>query len=177
MSEEADDDIEELTVTMFNKTYDALAKKPGSKYDFIVKGGGDLKAALFKLCQVVWRSEVQPDRWCKSGLIQLYKGKGPRGILDNQRHIHTKDEFPKFFGHLVVAASKDKMLDNMTKFQIGTKPGHRAQEHLFVLKSVIALYLHYNRAVIISMWDVSKFFDREVLSDCMNELYKSKVRG
>ena len=27
------------------------------------------------------------------------------------------------------------------------------------------------------MWDLSKFFDRESLTDCMNELYKSKVQG
>ena len=27
------------------------------------------------------------------------------------------------------------------------------------------------------MWDVSKFFDHEALSDCMNELHRSKVQG
>jgi hypothetical protein len=97
--------------------------------------------------------------------------------LDNMRHIHCKDEFPKFFGHLVVSASKDKMISNLTKYQIATKPGHRAQEHLFVLKSVIALYMMYDKAVILSMWDLSKFFDRESLSDCLNELYKSNVHG
>ena len=88
------------------------------------------------------------------------------------RHLHIKDEFPKFVGHLVVSASKDKMISNLTKFQIATKPGHRAQEHLFVLKSVIAIYMMSGRAIILSMWDLSKFFDRESLSDCMNELYK-----
>ena len=108
-------------------------------------------------------------------LIQLYRGRGSQSILDNQRHIHLKDQFPKFFGHLVVSASKDMMLDNMSKFQIGTKPGHRAQEHLFVLKCIIALYLHYNLAILLSMWDVRNFFDREALSDCMNELHRSKV--
>ena len=33
---------------------------------------------------------------------------------------------------LVKTAAKDKMIENMTKFQIGTKPGHRAQEHIYV---------------------------------------------
>ena len=99
-----------------------------------------MKEALLKLCQVVWSSERQPSRWCKSTLVQLFKLKGSRNVLDNMRHIHIKDEFPKFFGHLVVSASKDKMLSNLSKYQIGTKPGHRAQEHLFVLKSVMAIY-------------------------------------
>ena len=172
-----DSNLEELTEVRFLKTYNILIKRKGAKYNFIMKGGKSLKTALFNLCKVVWRTEKQPDRWSQSTLIQLYKGKGHRGILDNQRHIHLKDEFPKFFGHLVVSASKDKLISNMTKFQIGTKPGHRAQEHLYVLKSVIALYLQYNKAIILSMWDVSKFFDREALSDCMNEVYKNEVRG
>ena len=159
------DDIVELSEERFNKTYDILAKRPGEKYKFIMKAGNSLRPALYNLCKVVWKTEVQPQRWCKSTLVQQFKGKGSRGVLYNQKHLHMKDEYPKFFGHLVVSAAKDKMIENMTKFQIGTKPGHRAQEHLYVLKSVIALHLMYNKPIILSMWDVSKFFDREALSE------------
>ena len=113
-----------------------------------MKGSQALKAALFKLCQVVWTTETLPDRWAKSTLVQLYKGQGLRSVLDNMRHIHIKDEFPKYFGHLVVSEAKDKMTKGMTKYQIGTKPGHRAHEHLFVLKSVIALYFHLDQVII-----------------------------
>ena len=175
--DDTDGELEELSETMFEKTYVSLSTRPGAKYNFIMKAGESLKPALFNLCKITWRTERLPERWEKSTLIQLYKGRGGRGVLDNQRHIHMKDEYPKYFGHLVVSAAKEKMIDNMTKFQIGTKPGHRAQEHLFVLKSVLALHLKYNKTVILSMWDVSKFFDREALSDCMNELYKNNIRG
>ena len=177
MEEIIEDDISELSLVRFNSTFTKLTKKPVSKYDFIVKGGQVLKAALFRLCQLVWRTEALPDRWERSTLVQLYKGSGSRNVLDNMRHIHMKDEVPKFFGDLVVSASKEEMIANMTKYQIGTKPGHRAQEHLFVLKSVIALYMVCDKAIILSMWDVSKFFDRESLTDCMNELYRSKIQG
>ena len=177
MDEEFENDILELTVEMFEGTYNTLKKKSGNKYDFIMKGGPAMKAALFKLCQAVWFKEMLPGRWEKSTLVQLFKGKGSRNVLDNMRHIHVKDEFPKFFGHLVVSASKDKMISNLTKYQIATKPGHRAQEHLYVIKSVIALYMMLGRAIFLAMWDLSKFFDREVLTDCMNELYKSNVKG
>ena len=88
-----------------------------------------------------------------------------------------KDEFPKFFGNLVMDAAKDTLIHNMSKFQIGTKPGHRAQEHLFVTKSVISLYMKYDKAVILSAWDISKFFDKECLTDVMGEIFKSNVRG
>ena len=62
MKEIISDDISHLTLERFNKTFERVTKKPGSKYDFIVKGGPALKTALFKLCQAVWNTETQPDR-------------------------------------------------------------------------------------------------------------------
>ena len=91
--------------------------------------------AVFHLCKAVWYSEEIPASWHKSRLIQLFKGKGERTELDNYRHIHIKDEVPKVFGHLVMSAAREKLFDNMSKFQIGAKPGHRPQEHLFVLSA------------------------------------------
>ena len=57
------------------------------------------------------------------------------------------------------------------------KKYHRAQEHLFVIKSVIGMYEHMGKAIILQLWDISKFFDRESLADGLNELYKNEVRG
>ena len=77
-----------------------------------------------------------------------------------------------------MTAAKDNLVKNMSKYQIGTKSGHRAQEHLFVIKSVIvSLYLKYDKAIILSAWDISKFFDKEYLPDVMGEIYKNEVRG
>ena len=89
-------------------------------------------------------------------IIQLSKGKGELDQFSNLRNIHTKDEIPKMFGHMIMSQTKDRILRNMTKFQIGTKTGHRAQEHLFTLKSVIALYLSHNLPVLIQLYDISK---------------------
>ena len=35
----------------------------------------------------------------------------------------------------------------------------------------------YDIAIILTTWDVSKFFDREALTDCMDALYKNQVKG
>ena len=177
MKENICNDIEVLTLEMFEESYSLLKKKPGDKYKFIMNGGASVKAALFKVCQSVWKSEEMPKAWEKTTLIQLYKGKGATNDLNNMRYIHIKDEFPKFFGHLVVNSSKEIIMKNLSKYQIATKPGHRAQEHIFVLKSVIALYSKCNKSVILQAWDLSKFFDREVLVDCMNELYRKGITG
>ena len=126
---------------------------------------------------MVWKSEEKPDQWRKTLIIQLYKGKGEINEFGNQSNIHTKLEIPKMFGHMVMSQAKSKMINSMTKFQIGTKNGHRAQEHLFTLKSVIALYLHHDLPLLLQLYDISKFFDRESLRDGMNSIYNCGVKG
>ena len=76
-----------------------------------------------------------------------------------------------------MSKAKTFMMNNMTKFQIGTKNGHRAQEHLFTFKSIIALYLKFELPVFIQLFDISKFFDRERLRDGMNSIYNLGVKG
>ena len=65
----------------------------------------------------------------------------------------------------------------MSKYQIGTVPGHRSQEHLFVMKNLISLYNHYKKPVILQLYDIKKCFDREMLLDGMDAIYKSGVKG
>ena len=97
--------------------------------------------------------------------------------LGNLRNIHTKLETPTNFGHMVVNAAKGKIMENMSKFQLGTKLGHRAQEHLFVLRSVIELYQLCDKALILQLYDISKLFDREMLMDCMDAMYNNGIKG
>ena len=68
------------------------------------------------------------------------------------------------------------MFKELSPFQIGAVPGHRAQEHLFSIKSFIAMVEKNKEAVALQQYDLSKFFDKESLLDCLNELYKSDQR-
>ena len=176
MTETVEDDIE-LTSTIFENSLKEIEKKNKKKYEFILNGGDDLKNALFKLCCIVWKTEDKPEQWRKTLIIQLFKGKGERNEFSNQRNIHTKMDAPKLFGHMVMSQAKVKIMKNMSKFQIGTKNGHRAQEHLFTLKSVISLYLKYDFPILAQLYDLSKFFDRESLRDGMNAIYNCGIKG
>ena len=48
---------------------------------------------------------------------------------------------------------------------------------MFSLKSIIALYLNYDFPILIQLYDISKFFDRESLRDGMNSIYNCGVKG
>ena len=82
---------------------------------------------------------------------------------------------PKYtvYGHTVsvVEMSKEKIIKKVTKFQIGAIPGHRSAEHLFVIKSIMQLYSMLGKAIIVQLFDISKYFDKESLRDGMDSLY------
>ena len=118
---------------------DAIKKKNNRKYDFIIKSGNSLIEALFQLFKYVWNSEDKPDQWRRTTIIQLHK-KNSKDDLENYRNIHTKNDVPKLFGFMVTRLAKIPIIQNMSRYQIGTVPGHRSEEHLFVMKMVISLY-------------------------------------
>ena len=86
-------------------------------------------------------------------------------------------EYPKFFEGIVVDKSKDKIIKKCSKFQIGGIPGHRPQEHLFTAKSIISLYSFLKIPLFLQVWDVSKYFDKEILRDAMDTLYSACIVG
>ena len=74
---------------------------------------------------------------------------------------------------MVLSLAKVPIIKNMSKFQIGTVPGHRSQEHLFVMKNIISLYNHYNQPVILQLYEIQNFVDREMLLDGMDAIYNT----
>ena len=50
--------------------------KHPDKYKYILKAGHSLMNALFSLFAMIWKTEVIPDSWMDSELIQLWKGRG-----------------------------------------------------------------------------------------------------
>ena len=88
-----------------------------------------------------------------------------------------KEDVPKLFQQLVTISAKEKILENMTKFQIATKPGHRATEHVFCVLSLIQLSEMNGSSLLLSLFDIEKFFDKEAAVDVHYELYKSDVKG
>ena len=77
----------------------------------------------------------------------------------------------------MVDKSKTKIIEKCSKFQIGGIPGHRPQEHLFTVKSIIALYHYIDAPLFLQIWDISKYFDKEILRDAMDTLYGAGIEG
>ena len=73
--------------------------------------------------------------------------------------------------------AKPILYQNMSKYQLASRPGHRASEHLFVLKSIMIDYEEKNKPILFASYDLRKMFDSEKLTDCMGEIYNSNIKG
>ena len=103
-------------------------------------------------------------------LYNIYKGKGKKEDLESMRFIHSKIYLPRAIEALVVDGIKEEILSASSCYQIGGQPGHRSQEHLFTVKSVISKVTEDEQVLIGGVHDMQKFFDKEVLSDVLTEM-------
>ena len=72
---------------------------------------------------------------------------------------------------------KKKIVEATPNIQIGGMPGHSSAEHLLMLKTWMKFKEHRKESGIFSVFDLSKFFDKESLLDCVSELNKIGVNN
>ena len=95
--------------------------------------------------------------------------------MESMRFIHSKSYLPQMVEAVVVDGMKEEILKGSSCYQIGGQPGHRSQEHLFTVKSIIAKNTEDGKVLIGGVHDISKFFDKEVLSDVLQTLTDMQI--
>ena len=146
-------------------------------YDFLIKASEEFQDSVFILCKRIIQSENIPDKFRETTLHQIWKRKpGTRKEdLESNRYIHCKEWLARTVEAVVVKAMETEIREATNKFQIGGIPGHRPQEHVFCVKSIIQKYVEEKRLIILICYDISGFFDKEVLSDLMDEMHSIGV--
>ena len=160
-----------LTRERFKKVIKKFQKSNKRNYDFLVRSGDKYKESIFKMSHRMIEEEMFPRKFDFTTLHQIYKGKGKKELLDNSRFIHSKDWFPRLVEGLIVDEMKKPILEGSSPYQIGGQPGHQPQEHIFTIKSIMAKYEMDGKLFILQPFDISKFFDKEVLTDVMDTLH------
>ena len=159
-----------ITEDLFWLVVDRFEKKKKKSYDFLSKASKGFKEAMLTFCRRMHSEEKFPRRFWKTTLIQLYKQKGPMQQLSSHRFLHMKEWTVRLMESLEVEGMKSDILEAGTQYQLGGKPGMRAQFHLFVVKSILAMKASIKEGTIVWSVDLEKFFDKEVLVDCLDTL-------
>ena len=108
-------------------------------YDFLIKSSESFKDAIFKLCKRIIEDETVPDKFRDTTLHQIWKKKQgtKKEDLEANKFIHCKEWLPRAVESMVVSEMESDIRNATSKFQIGGVAGHRPQEHLFSIKSLI----------------------------------------
>ena len=173
-SNDEDDAVEELSRDDFDKEIKSLRSKGKARYKDITEAGEGFKEDVYRFMKFIWDMEEIPKNWDLTTLVQVFK-RGNRNELSSYRYIHLKEWRPRLLDGLVFSKMKNKLIENMSKYQIGAKPGHRPQEHLFVLKSFLAIQKYEKDIVILQTFDIQAYFDRTVLLESMDCLAEANV--
>ena len=62
---------------------------------------------------------------------------------------------------------QEALVSGSSRYQVGGQPGHRPEELLFVLKSLMARQLSQGKVIVLQSYDVQKFFDKELIEDAI----------
>ena len=177
MKEETDEDEEPIKKETFDAIVEKFKKSNKRNYDFLVKSSESFKSAVFKFSKRMIEEENYPEDFENTTLHQIFK-RGCKNELSSFRYIHSRTFLPRCTEALVVSGPKKKILESASPMQCGGLPGHRASEHLFSMLSVIALYLDRGDPFLAQLYDLVKFFDKEVLKLVMDSMYSSaKIKG
>ena len=144
-------------------------KSKKRNYDFLVKAGEGFKTAVFNFTRIMCDEEKFPESFKNTTLHMIFKGgQGRKEKLSENRFIHSKNWFPRTVEACVVEEGLREPLINCSSiYQIGGQPGHRAEELVFSLKSIIAKYRAQGKPIIIQSYDLAKFFDKENIEDAI----------
>ena len=114
--------------------------------------------------------EEFPISFQETTLHMIFKGgkKGKRENLSDNRFIHSKSWWPRTVeGLTVLGGLKEPLISNSSIYQIGGQPGHRSEELVFSVRSLIARQRQQGKLTILQTSDISKFFDKEMVEDAL----------
>ena len=116
----------------------------------------------------MFKEEEFPEAFNKTTLHIIFKGKGNKETLSDNRFIHSKEWWPRAAESIIVEEGlKGALVGGSSVYQIGGQPGHRSEELMFVLKSIVAKQRKLGRMIILQSFDISKFFDKETIEDAV----------
>ena len=149
-----------------NKTMDPL----GMVNEIFKEGciGADMKRALLDLFNGV-KSNMYMTL---SNISSIYKNKGSRMDLENDRGIFILTTMKKILDKLIYNDNYNDIDKNMSDSNIGGRKKRNIRNHLMIIYGVINSVIRGGEdCVDLQIYDLVKAFDALWLEDCINDLF------
>ena len=136
--------------------------------------GKDLEDALLKLLNGIKEEFLIPDFVLKQNITTIFKNKGSRQDMDNDRGIFILTVFKKILDKLIYDKKHKDIDKHMTDSNIGARKGRNVKNHLFMIHGIINSVIKGKEPCVdIQIYDIQKAFDSLWLEDCLIDAFDS----
>ena len=155
-----------------NKARDAH----GHIYELFKYGGEDLKESLLKMLNLVKCKQIYPEIFKPADITSLYKKKGEKTDLNNDRGIFNVVKIRSLMDKLVYNDKSNIIDSNMSSSNIGGRKNRNIRDHLFVVNAILHDIKSTKENIDIEIFDVKKCFDKMWSSETANDIYEAGVK-
>ena len=112
-----------------------------------------------------------------ANIISIYKGKGEKIDLSNDRGIFIVSTLRSILMKLLYNDSYDFLELNMSDSNIGARKGRSVRNHIFILNGIIhdVLSNKGSKPIDVQISDYRQCFDSLWLEECMNDMYEAGI--
>ena len=134
--------------------------------------GKDLKEALLKLFNGVKSNMHIPMFMSLSNITTIFKNKGSRMDLNNDRGIFIQTVMKKILDKLIYVENYKDIDKNMSDCNIGSRRRRNIKDHLLMIHGIInAAVKGDDDCIDIQIYDIEKAFDALWLEDSLNDIF------
>ena len=134
--------------------------------------GIDLQAAVLSLMNMILENFYIPEDLLKSNITSIWKNKGCRSDLSNDRGIFTLSILRKILDKLLYMKLYPGLEAGMSYSNIGAKKNKNVRDHLFIVYGIVVSVIRESRQCVdLQIYDLVQAFDSLWLKDCMNDLF------
>ena len=147
--------------------------------EFIKHSAAQLMPLYIALFNKIMVEGKVPEEWLIGLILPLYKSKGDRADANNYRGITLLSCFGKLFTSVLNSRLYAFCEENsiIKELQAGFRHGYATTDHIFLMSSLIDLYLHKKKKLFACFVDYAKAFDTVSRSALWAKLARYGVSG
>ena len=139
--------------------------------------GEKLESSILTLLNRVKQEISFPDFMEFANIVAIYKGRGEKSSLLNDRGIFLVNIVRIILMKLVYKDKYAIVDKNMSDSQIGARKKKNIRNHIFVLNGIINEALNTKgKSIDIMIYDYRQCFDTLWLEECVNDLYDAGIQ-
>ena len=137
--------------------------------------GQQLKLPLLHILNKMKETNEIPDFIRMADICTIYKGKGSKNELINDRGVFLVTIIRSILMRLIYMDFYKMLDESMSDAQVGARKGKNIRNHIWIVNGIISdvLSTKTKKPIDIQIFDFKQCFDSLWLKECMNDLYEA----